>query len=526
MSNIVSCQKCGTQFNAAGYDPGVQFACSGCGGLVTVPDEYDEPVPTVVDPDAPMRRGKTGKKKKKKKAGSGSQGRGDGGGGRGGSGGGRGPRGGGGGAGKARGNARRGSGGGGRYDDDDRRGGRGGRGGRQENKNMGLIIGGIVGGVALLLIVLVMMNGGSTPTPSDDGGNDAASMNDDEARFAAQKAAREAKAAAAKPFKTDEAVQKCARAFIESIKAGDQAGLEKVFDYEKWKATCEKNATMRKMTVDEFVDKFYSCKGADPLWTTYYSQLDVLEEDPFQFKDKPIWFYANDTKGRARWKAKHKFAKKEKAIQIEMEFDEEKLVWKVVTYDDEGYKPWDGLPSEDMFRVEYEGRLYAVPESEYMAHKDEYKDRKRMPPAPWDKPTDEPKETPPPGPGPDTQPDPDPVAVPGGKVNEPKLNSGWPETAWKKWGIDHYDDCEDAIVSGGGKLDEGLSARFINIMLDTNGGDGLAIKKCIQARRMLVAMWGEDGPDYQLTRPLDWRVSDNASAIEKWKALHLQEFGG
>lgn len=34
--SIVSCGSCGMQFNAAGYEPGVQFQCTQCGGMVTV----------------------------------------------------------------------------------------------------------------------------------------------------------------------------------------------------------------------------------------------------------------------------------------------------------------------------------------------------------------------------------------------------------------------------------------------------------------------------------------------------------
>lgn len=34
--SIVSCASCGMQFNAAGYDPGVQFQCTQCGAMVTV----------------------------------------------------------------------------------------------------------------------------------------------------------------------------------------------------------------------------------------------------------------------------------------------------------------------------------------------------------------------------------------------------------------------------------------------------------------------------------------------------------
>ncbi|MCC6466005.1 MAG: hypothetical protein IT463_11760 [Planctomycetes bacterium] len=34
--SIVSCASCGAQYNAAGYQPGVQFQCTGCGAMVTV----------------------------------------------------------------------------------------------------------------------------------------------------------------------------------------------------------------------------------------------------------------------------------------------------------------------------------------------------------------------------------------------------------------------------------------------------------------------------------------------------------
>ncbi len=53
MSNIVTCGSCGAQYDATGYQPGVQFACTNCGTLVTVPtpgiELSDEPVASRYD---------------------------------------------------------------------------------------------------------------------------------------------------------------------------------------------------------------------------------------------------------------------------------------------------------------------------------------------------------------------------------------------------------------------------------------------------------------------------------------------
>jgi len=43
--SIVSCGSCGMQFNAAGYDPGVQFQCTQCGAMVTVGAVAAAPAP-------------------------------------------------------------------------------------------------------------------------------------------------------------------------------------------------------------------------------------------------------------------------------------------------------------------------------------------------------------------------------------------------------------------------------------------------------------------------------------------------
>ncbi|MCD4656636.1 MAG: hypothetical protein K8S87_03730 [Planctomycetes bacterium] len=53
MSNIVTCESCGAQYDATGYQPGVQFACTNCGTLVTVPtlgiELSDEPAASQYD---------------------------------------------------------------------------------------------------------------------------------------------------------------------------------------------------------------------------------------------------------------------------------------------------------------------------------------------------------------------------------------------------------------------------------------------------------------------------------------------
>ena len=55
MSNIVTCGSCGAQYDATGYQPGVQFACTNCGTLVTVAaapgiELSDEPVESQYEP--------------------------------------------------------------------------------------------------------------------------------------------------------------------------------------------------------------------------------------------------------------------------------------------------------------------------------------------------------------------------------------------------------------------------------------------------------------------------------------------
>lgn len=494
MANVVSCAKCKAQYDATGYRVGVQFACTRCNSLVTVPDlgapaagGEQEFVPTIVDErgdgavakelEKVKKKGKgkpsadddeddspKGKKKGKK---------------------------------KDKGRSARKGGRGDDDEDDDRRG----RGAGKKKDNTPLVIGMVVGGLVLVGLLFFMMSGKPKEAPKEE----AAKSNKNDAPPADPLA----------DIKTPAQVKAAAEKFWASLREGNAADFDRLFDSKNWLDIQLKNSgkAVAKLGQDEFMNRYWRPDGK---WKEHANKIELTPNQPKTAKGEELYIWPNGLTlvvYTAKWKAFPE--KKPWDIKLKLEPNVSMHCWRITEYDDAKYQPW---MDPTMYSVFFDNKYYKVSEEEYKAHEQEYKDCKRMPPAPFDTPVREekpPENQPPDNSGPSN---------PGGEVT-PQMP---PDVEPSGWGADvvkflknrDYDKAQSKC--SGQKPDKDLCAKLIHMIMDGDAesvrGDDPEAMIAQEASKCLQAMFGGStkSDDYQFFAGPRHDPDHNSLVVTKW----------